>query len=187
MKVIVGLGNPGRRYEDTRHNVGWWALDRLAYEWDFGPFEQAGLALRVDGVVDGTNVRLAKPVTFMNESGRALTFLRRLSGFDVEKDLLVVVDDATIDVGRVRFRRDGSAGGHNGLKSVAAALGSEVFNRLRIGVGVQPAGVDLADWVLSSMSAGDEDVVTGLLPELTHSIEVWLDEGIEEAMNRFNR
>lgn len=187
MKVIVGLGNPGRRFDDTRHNVGWWALDRLAYDWEFGSFEQVGLALRVDGVVDGVAVRLAKPVTFMNESGRALMFLRRLSGFDVERDLLVVVDDATIDVGRVRFRREGSAGGHNGLKSVTAALGSETFNRLRIGVGVQPTGVDLADWVLSSMSAADEDIVAGLLPELTRSIEVWLDEGIEEAMNRFNR
>lgn len=187
MKVIVGLGNPGRRYDDTRHNVGWWALDRLAYDWDFGSFEQVGLALRVDGVVDGSAVRLVKPVTFMNESGRALTFLRRLAGFDVEKDLLVVVDDATIDVGRVRFRRDGSAGGHNGLKSVASALGSEVFNRLRIGVGVQPAGVDLAEWVLSSMPDAEEDIVAGLLPGLTRSIEIWLGEGVEEAMNRFNR
>jgi len=187
MKVVVGLGNPGPEYDATRHNVGWWLVDRLAYDWGLGAFEKVGPALRVEGAVDGQPVRLMKPLTYMNESGRALGSLRRLEGLDVASDLLVVVDDASLEVGRVRFRRRGSTGGHNGLRSVTAALGTEEYCRLRIGVGRPPAGVDLADWVLSPMPEDDEDVVLGLLPELVHGVEVWMREGIEEAMNRFNR
>ena len=187
MKAIVGLGNPGARYDDTRHNVGWWVLDRLAYDWKLGGFERQGPVVRTGGSVGDEDVTLLKPVVFMNRSGAAVAPFRGREAFAVDQDLLVVVDDATIDVGRVRFRPKGGAGGHNGLKSVIGALGTEEFARLRIGVGIPPAGEDLSDWVLAPMPEEDEDVIVDLLPELTRAVEVWIAEGTEAAMNRFNR
>lgn len=183
----MGLGNPGPEYDATRHNVGWWMVDRLAYDWDFGPFKRDGKAFVSEGEVDSTPVRLMKPTTYMNRSGLALRPLRVLDDFDPGEDLLVVVDDAALDVGRVRFRPEGGAGGHNGLKSISGALQSHEYDRLRIGVGRKPEGEDLSDWVLSPMPEQDEDEVVGLLPELTEAVEVWIAEGIEAAMNRFNR
>ena len=187
MKVIVGLGNPGPAYDDTRHNLGWWVLDRLAYDWGFGPFERVGSGLQVDGAVGDHPVRLIKPTTFMNRSGAALTALREVQDFDVAQDLLVVLDDATLDVGRVRFRPKGGSGGHKGLTSVAGALGTKEYARLRIGVGQVPLGVDLSDWVLSPMGSEDEDTVVALLPELSGAVRIWIEEGVAEAMAQFNR
>lgn len=185
MKVIVGLGNPGPRYDATRHNVGWWVVDRLAYDWSFGSFSREGRAWSTAGTVADQEVRLLKPTTYMNRSGSALVGLGS-EEFDVSEDLLVVVDDAALDVAKVRFRPSGSPGGHNGLKSVEAVLRTREFPRLRIGVGRCPPGEDLADWVLSEMPAEDEDAVTGLLPDLTAAVECWIDEGTEAAMSRFN-
>lgn len=187
MKVVVGLGNPGVEYDQTRHNVGWWVVDRLAYDWGFGPFERRAKTLVVEGTVGERAIRLVKPMTFMNRSGGALISLRLIPNFEVAQDLLVAVDDAALDVGRVRFRPEGGTGGHNGLKSISAALGTDSYARLRIGVGVAPSEEGLADWVLSPLGPEEEDVVVGLLPELTKAVEVWMDEGIDEAMNRFNR
>lgn len=187
MRVIVGLGNPGAEYEATRHNVGWWAVDRFAYDWGFGSFEREGRASLTKGQVGTDPVWLVKPATYMNRSGLALRFLWELEGFEPSEDLLVVVDDAALDVGRVRFRSQGSPGGHNGLKSVSGVLGSNQYPRLRIGVGQKPERMDLADWVLSPMPDEDEDVIVGLLPELTRAVEVWMAEGMESAMNRYNR
>ena len=187
MKVVLGLGNPGPEYDATRHNVGWWVLDRLAYDWGLDVFRRDGRTLVTEGRVGDTEVRLVKPTTYMNRSGLAMGPLAAIEGFDPTVDLLVVVDDAALEVGRVRFRPDGSAGGHNGLKSVSGALQSNAFARLRIGVGTKPEGVDLSDWVLAPMPEEDEDVVVGLLPELTQAVEAWIGEGIEAAMSRFNR
>lgn len=187
MKVVVGLGNPGPEYDATRHNVGWWLADRLAQDWRLGPFRRERRALWAEGTAQGFPVRVVKPTTYMNRSGQALAFLGELAHFDPAHDLLVAVDDATLGVGRVRFRPRGSAGGHNGLKSVSGALGTDEYPRLRIGVGIKPEGADLADWVLSPMPGEDEEVVVGLLPELTRAVEVWLAEGTEAAMSRFNR
>lgn len=187
MKVIAGLGNPGSEYDETRHNVGWWVMDRLAYDWGFGPFKKERRSLENGGRVGDHRVTLVKPTTYMNRSGAALASLRGEKGFDVSRDLLVVVDDASLDVAQVRFRPGGSAGGHNGLKSIEAALGTRDYPRLKVGVGRCPPGVDLADWVLSPMPAEDEDRVVALLPELTHAVKLWLDEGTEAAMSRFNR
>jgi len=187
MKAVVGLGNPGPEYDTTRHNVGWWVVDRLAYDWGFGPFRRDGRALVSQGSAEGCEVRLVKPTAYMNRSGGALHSLVAEDDFDAGEDLLVVVDDASLDVGRVRFRGEGGAGGHNGLKSISGALRSNEYARLRVGVGRKPEGEDLADWVLSPMPEEDEDVVVGLLPDLTHAVETWMVEGIEAAMNRFNR
>jgi PTH1 family peptidyl-tRNA hydrolase len=187
MKAVIGLGNPGPEYDATRHNVGWWLLDRLAYEWDFPLFVREGKAMVSEGFWSDQVFRLMKPTTFMNRSGQALTNLATVPGFVPEEDLLVVVDDAALDVGRVRFRPRGSPGGHNGLQSVSEALGSDEYARLRIGVGIPPESADLSDWVLSPMGPDDEDVILGLLPELVRGVEVWGMEGIEAAMNSFNR
>jgi PTH1 family peptidyl-tRNA hydrolase len=187
MKVVVGLGNPGPEYDATRHNVGWWLLDRMAYEWGFPLFEKEGGAMVTEGTRDDEVFRLMKPTTFMNRSGRALTGLAGVPDFLPEEDLLVVVDDAALDVGRVRFRSQGSPGGHKGLRSVSQALGSDDYSRLRIGVGRPETDMDMSDWVLSPMGPEDEDVILGLLPALVRGVEVWGIEGIEAAMNGFNR
>lgn len=187
MKAVVGLGNPGPRYDDTRHNVGWWALDRIAYDWDLGGFRREGPTLFAEGALDGEPVRLVKPTTYVNRSGRALTFLAEHPDLDPDADLLVIVDDVSLDAGRLRLRPSGGPGGHNGLRSIEEALGTRDYARLRIGVGRPPEGADLTEWVLSPLPPEDEEAVVGLLPDVTRAVEVWIREGVEAAMNRFNR
>ncbi len=187
MKVIVGLGNPGPEYDATRHNVGWWAVDRMAHDWSLGAFEQQGRALVAEGTVAGAKVRLIKPLTYMNRSGQALVGLPSLVGFAVPEDLLVVVDDTALDAGRLRLRKKGGSGGHNGLESVTQAMGNGQFARLRIGVGRAPKGVRQADWVLSEMEEQDEKKVVSILTVASDAARVWVKEGINAAMNRFNK
>jgi peptidyl-tRNA hydrolase, PTH1 family len=187
VKVILGLGNPDPEHDATRHNVGWWMADRLAHDWKLGPLRREGPALVGQGTVEGEDVTVLKPLTYMNRSGAALRPWMGREGFHVSGDLLVVVDDASLDVGRVRFRPGGGAGGHNGLRSVEAALGRQDYNRLRIGVGRPPEGADLVAWVLSPMPPEDEDRILELLPELTGAVTLWIREGIQAAMNQFNR
>jgi PTH1 family peptidyl-tRNA hydrolase len=140
LKVVLGLGNPGPEYAATRHNAGWWLLDALAESWGLGRFKKEKESAVAAGRVDPFSVRLVKPLTYMNLSGRVLAPYRRMNAFDVRRDLLVVVDDVALPPGRIRFRPEGSAGGHNGLKSVEAALGTREYPRLRIGVGGAAAG-----------------------------------------------
>ncbi len=186
MKVVCGLGNPGPEYDATRHNVGWWLVDRLAADWKLGPFRRRGPALEAGGSVGRHAIRLLKPLTYMNRSGAAIAALRREADFDPTSDLLVVVDDAALEVGRLRFRPSGSSGGHNGLKSVEAALGTREYARLRIGVGPVPPGEDMSDFVLSPMAEKDEDIVLERLGVAAEGVRTWLDEGIEAAMSRHN-
>ncbi len=135
----------------------------------------------------GEAIVLVEPLTYMNRSGTALAPLARLAGFDVARDLLVIVDDVNLAVGRTRLRPAGSAGGHNGLASVEAALGTRDYARLRVGVGGKPPGESLSDWVLAPMPPEDEETVLGLLPALVTCVEAWLDQGAEAAMQRCNR
>jgi len=187
VKVIFGLGNPGPEYERTRHNVGWWLADQLAAEWGIGPFRRVGRSRVAAGRVDEIGVRIVEPLTYMNRSGTALVPWLGEPGFEPSRDLLVLVDDVALEPGRFRFRARGSAGGHNGLKSIEAALRSREYARLRIGVGASPPSVDLADWVLSPPLPDEEERILALFPELVDGVRVWLMEGIEAAMNRFNR
>ncbi|HEX8271423.1 MAG TPA: aminoacyl-tRNA hydrolase [Longimicrobiaceae bacterium] len=186
LKVVLGLGNPGPEYAATRHNAGWWLLDALAESWGLGRFRKEKESAVAAGRVDPFSVRLVKPLTYMNLSGRVLAPYRRMNAFDVGRDLLVVVDDVALPPGRIRFRPEGSAGGHNGLKSIEAALGTRAYPRLRIGVGAAPPGSDLARWVLSPMPPADRQAVLDLFPGLVEGVATWMNEGIEAAMNRFN-
>ena len=187
MKVICGLGNPGPEYDATRHNVGWWLVDRLSQAWELGPFERRGPALVAGGHVGDHAVLLLKPVTFMNRSGAALAPLLEDPELDITRDLMVVVDDVALAPGRARLRPSGSTGGHNGLRSVEAALGTSDYTRLRIGVGEPGPGDGLVEWVLSPLPPEDEDAVLALFPDLVEGVRTWMDEGVEAAMSRTNR
>lgn len=181
VKVICGLGNPGSEYETTRHNVGWWLLDYVQREWQFERFRRVGNAHAADGRIGDQRVRLIKPLTYMNRSGAALGSLRQDPEFDFTRDLLVLVDDVALPVGKARMRPNGSAGGHNGLKSIQAVLQTNNYARLRIGVGECPSNEDLADWVLSSFESEDEKRVLEMLPKLADVTRAWVLGGIDDA------
>jgi PTH1 family peptidyl-tRNA hydrolase len=185
-KTVLCLGNPGPEYSATRHNVPWWLADRLADRYDLGRFKQQGSAGIARGKAKGIPFQVVKPYTYVNRSGRIVEGLARKEGFDLVKDLLVVVDEVALEVGRVRFRPGGSAGGHNGLKSIQQALGTVDYARLRIGVGGPPAGVAMADWVLSVPARSERQVLLDLLDTVVDCVGIWVDDGIEAAMNQCN-
>lgn len=191
MKLIVGLGNPGRQYEATRHNVGWWILDHLADVWHFDGWRKDNNALISDGLIGTTRVRLLKPQTYMNLSGEALRPYTRRPFWSAEKDMLVVVDEVALPVGRYRLRSRGSAGGHNGLKHIEHTLKSQVYPRFRIGVGPgNPDHVirgDLADFVLAPFGKMDREAILDLLPKFTEVCESWLKDGIDKTMSLYNK
>jgi PTH1 family peptidyl-tRNA hydrolase len=187
MKVIVGLGNPGEEYARTRHNVGWWVVDHLADVWRFDGWRKDGDARVATGTVASAKVRLVKPLTYMNLSGAVLRPYMRRPFWSAATDLMIVVDDVALTVGRYRFRAKGSAGGHNGLKSVEAAVGSQEYPRLRIGVGPEDPTRrgTLKDYVLDDFGKREAAVVRDLLPALTDALELWIRSGILPVMNRF--
>jgi PTH1 family peptidyl-tRNA hydrolase len=186
-RAIVGLGNPGPEYERTRHNAGWILLDHLAARGGFAPFRRGDQALVTTGTLDGVPVRLVKPTTYMNLSGQALRGLRS-PDWDPTTDLLVLVDEVALPLGTIRLRAGGSAGGHNGLRSIEAALRSREYPRLRIGVGPKPPEWDdLADFVLSSFGREERRAFDAELDRMADAVTCWATEGIEAAMNRYNR
>ncbi|MFI5243812.1 MAG: aminoacyl-tRNA hydrolase [Gemmatimonadales bacterium] len=189
MKVIVGLGNPGREYAGTRHNVGWWVIDHLADVWRFDRWKKDGEAHVTTGTVHGKRVRLVKPQTFMNLSGNVLVRYARRPFWSAAQDLMVISDEVQLPVGRYRFRAKGSAGGHNGLKSVQGQLGTQEYARLRIGVGPsddQRKVAVLSDYVLGNFGKTEAITVKELLPNFVEAIELWVAEGIQPVMNRFS-
>jgi len=187
MKVIVGLGNPGKEYERTRHNVGWWVVDHLADVWHFDGWKKDGEARVTTGSVGNVKVRLIKPQTYMNLSGAVLRPYLRRPFWSAATDLMIVVDEVALPLGRYRFRAKGSAGGHNGLKSIEGAVQSQEYSRLRIGIAPEDSARrgDLSDYVLDNFGKREEAVVRDLLPALTDALEVWLKDGIVPVMNRF--
>ena len=190
MKLIVGLGNPGKSYVDTRHNVGWWVIDHLAGVWRFDGWKKDQNAMVSDGRVGGQRVRLVKPQTYMNLSGSILRPYLRRETWAAAKDLLIIVDEVALPVGRFRLRAKGSAGGHNGLKSIEGALGNQEYARLRIGVGPpedRQRTTNLSDYVLDRMGKGERKEVEGLFPDLVNQTDTWIREGVQVAMSRFNR
>jgi PTH1 family peptidyl-tRNA hydrolase len=188
VKLVAGLGNPGRQYAGTRHNVGFEVVERLAARhgaaFEAAPVDAARQARWRRG--GGEDVWLVEPLTFMNLSGEAVGGLARYYRID-PADLLVVCDDVALPVGRLRVRGDGSDGGHNGLKSVAAHLGTLAYPRLRIGVGRGDRGRDLADHVLSRFEADERDEVARAIERAADAVEVWVAAGLEPAMRTYNR
>jgi peptidyl-tRNA hydrolase, PTH1 family len=184
VKLIVGLGNPGRQYEGTRHNVGFAALDLLArrhgVEWESARTEALMGKWRAE------NTLLAKPLTFMNLSGRAVIDL--LQFYKIEpQDLFVIVDEVQLEVGRLRARPSGSSGGHNGLKSIIGVLGTENFPRLRIGVGRGDTRRDLADHVLARFDAAERPIIDDAIGRAADAAETFIREEIVAVMNTYNR
>jgi PTH1 family peptidyl-tRNA hydrolase len=185
MKLIVGLGNPGPKYRDTRHNVGFRAIDEVARRVGV-TFESAPAEAVIAKVRQPEPLLLAKPLTFMNSSGQAVGDLQRYFKIDLA-DLLVVVDDVNLPLGRLRVRRGGSAGGHNGLKSVEAAFGSDEYPRLRIGVGRGDARRDLADHVLARFDPDEREAVDETVARAADAIETFITADLDTVMNRYNR
>ena len=190
MKVIVGLGNPGREYEDTRHNVGWWLVDHLAAHWHFDPWRKDGDTVSTTGLVGTKKVKLVKPQTYMNLSGAVLRPYLKREGWTPAQDLLVIVDEVAVPVGEYRLRAAGSPGGHNGLKSIEAHLKTATYPRLRIGI--RPVDErrqigDLAGFVLRGMPRDERELVDALLPRLTQAVELRLSDGTEKAVRTMGR
>ena len=186
MKLIVGLGNPGPRYAATRHNVGWRVAEALAARAGAYAWREKFQTLLAEVRSGSEKVVLARPVTYMNLSGQSV---RELVDFwKIESpDLLVVVDDLALDVGRIRLRPEGSAGGHNGLESIIAHLGREEFARIRLGIGPMPQGADQAAFVLSEFSADERPVIEEAIGRAADAAKCWINMGLDETMNRFNR
>ncbi len=180
MKFVVGLGNPGREYTDTRHNVGWWVLDELADDMHLKAEREKwrGLAARKG------EVTLFKPMTFMNDSGRAVAAMAEETGAPLH-DILVVLDDLNLKLGTIRTRAGGSAGGHRGLQSVIDRLGTDEFPRLRLGIGPF-AGVDSRPFVLSPFSDSELPIVERMVARSLEAVWCWLREGVSAAMSRYN-
>ena len=184
--LIVGLGNPGKDYERTRHNAGFRALDllsaKLGCKVDKGKFQ--GLYGQTD--YNGKKLYLLKPLTYMNLSGKSVLQLSAYYKIPPQR-IIVMFDDISLEPGRLRIRADGSAGGHNGIKSIIAELGSQDFPRVKIGVGAKPhEQQDLADWVLSSFSANEEKALTSALTRSAEAALCIIDRGVPEAANRYN-
>jgi peptidyl-tRNA hydrolase, PTH1 family len=185
MKLVVGLGNPGLEYRETRHNIGFLVADELARRWRVDSWREQFEALAVKTRVGDEAVVLAKPLTFMNLSGQAVA---GLAGFyKIEPaDVFVVTDDVALPLGRLRARREGGAGGHNGLKSLIQHLGTQAFPRVRVGVGRGDSRRDLADHVLGRFEAGERETVSAAVLRAADATEVFISEGIERVMNVFN-
>jgi PTH1 family peptidyl-tRNA hydrolase len=186
MKLIVGLGNPGAEYRETRHNVGFKVVDALAERWRVSDqWREKFDALHVKTMVGEESAILAKPLTFMNLSGHAVA---GLAGFyKIEPaEIFIVTDDVALPVGRLRARREGGAGGHNGLKSIIQSLATQAFPRMRVGVGRGDDRRDLADHVLGRFDADERDTVSAAVLRAADASEMFLSEGIERVMNVFN-
>lgn len=185
MKVIVGLGNPGSEYAKTRHNAGFMVLDRLAMRHAITGLKTKFHAGLLEGPIAGQRCALLQPVTYMNRSGltvgEAVTFYKL-----PPEDLLIVVDDIAIPTGKIRMRKDGGAGGHNGLADIERTLGNKNYHRLRIGIDSPPGRMPLHDYVLGRFSDAQMESLVPAIEKACDAIECWIKEGIEPAMNRFN-
>ena len=187
MFLIVGLGNPTKQYEKTRHNIGFDVMDALADKYNISISENKHKALCGKGVIEGMKVVLAKPQTYMNLSGESVAELVNYYKLDPESELIVVFDDISLEPGNIRIRKKGSAGGHNGIKNIIANLGTDHFMRVKVGVGEKPKNWDLADYVLSTFPKEDREKVEEAMDHAVEAVRMMLDGETEAAMNRYNR
>ena len=186
MFLIVGLGNPGKQYEHTRHNIGFDVMDALAEKYNISISEKKHKALCGKGVINGVKVVLAKPQTYMNLSGESVAELVNYYKMDPEEEMIVIYDDISLAPGNLRIRKKGSAGGHNGIKNIIAHLGTQEFPRVRIGVGEKPARMDLADYVLGHFPKEEAETMTTAFKDGAAAVVDMMTEGVEAAMNHFN-
>ena len=187
MFLIAGLGNPGRQYEKTRHNMGFDTIDELI---DRHRIPQGGIAHKAmygKGMIAGEKVLAVKPLTYMNLSGESLREWVNYYKLDPETEMIVIYDDIDLEPGQIRIRKKGSAGGHNGIKSIIAQLGTQNFYRIKVGVGAKPKGWDLADYVLGRFSPEERIAVDKAICDAADAVEMILRDGIESAMNHYNR
>lgn len=186
MYIIAGLGNPGRKYENTRHNIGYQVIDELADKHQIKIQELKFKGIMGKGMINGHKVILIKPLTYMNLSGECIGEAVNFFKIDETSELIVVADDISLETGQVRMRKKGSAGGHNGLKNIIAHLGHEEFMRIKMGVGEKPSGYDLADYVLGHFSKEDNEILSESRKNAVLALETIMDEGIDKAMNLYN-
>ena len=187
MYLIVGLGNPGRQYEATRHNMGFDVIDKLVEEYQV---PQAGVkfnAMYGKGRIGGQPVILMKPLSYMNLSGGPIREMANYFKINPETEMIVIYDDIDLDPGQLRIRKKGSAGGHNGIKDIIRRLGTKKFIRIRVGVGAKPKDWDLADFVLGHFSDSDRKLVDEGINDAAEAVEMILSEGVDAAMNKYNR
>ena len=185
MYIIVGLGNPGDKYAATRHNIGFDAITRISDDYNIPLDFKKHKALCGKGYIEGKKVILAQPQTYMNLSGESV---RELADYykAAADELVIIYDDISLDVGQLRIRGRGSAGGHNGIKSIIQHLGTQEFPRIKIGVGDKPRGWDLADYVLGRFPNGEEEQVREALREASKAVKIIVSEGLNAAMNKCN-
>ena len=184
--IIVGLGNPGPRYADTRHNIGWRVLDMLAGQIDVPVNERRPKAVLGAGYFNGRRVVLAKPRTFMNNSGEAVEYLLARFGGGTS-NLLIIYDEMALLPGRIRLRAAGSDAGHNGIRSIIQSVGGTGFPRLRVGIGAPPPGVLARDYVLGKFTDDEAEAIAGAVERAAAAVRCVLEENIDAAMNRFNQ
>lgn len=185
MYLIVGLGNPGNKYKNNRHNIGFRVVEALAERHSIRLDTDKHKGIIGKGMIGSEKVVIAKPLTFMNLSGECVRSVADFYKIPVE-NIIVVFDDISLDVGKLRIRKKGSAGGHNGIKSIIAHLGGDNFPRLKFGVGDKPNGMDLADYVLGNFSKEDEAILKSEIIRACDGVEVMITEGCDSAMNKYN-
>ena len=186
MFIIVGLGNPERKYDGTRHNIGFSAITVIADKYNISMDIKKHKAVCGKVYIEGQKVILAMPQTYMNLSGESVRELVDYYKIDPESELIVIYDDINLAPGRLRIREKGSAGGHNGIKNIISHLGTQVFPRIRIGVGEKPKGWDLADYVLGRFAKDEEPVIREALDNAAEACGIIVDDEIRTAMNKFN-
>lgn len=186
MFVIVGLGNPDRKYEKTRHNIGFDVIDALADKYNININDKKHKALCGTGIIEGMKVLLVKPQTYMNNSGESVGEIMNFYKLDPEEELLVIFDDISLKPGNIRIRKKGSAGGHNGIKSIIAHIGTQNFKRIKVGVGEKPEGWDLADHVLGYFSNEERGDVELAIADAVKATALILADDTDQAMNEFN-
>lgn len=187
MYIIVGLGNPGREYKGTRHNAGFMVVDKIAKENNIRLNRRLHKAIEGKGVIGGESVVLVKPQTFMNLSGESVRKVIDYYKIEEKTNLIVISDDISLDVGNLRIRKKGSAGGHNGLKNIILHLGHDEFQRVRVGVGEKPSGADLIDHVLGHFGKEDMELIDDSVARAAEAVEMIITDGCDAAMNTFNK
>ena len=186
MYIIVGLGNPTDKYQATRHNIGWDAITRISDDYGISLDMKKHKAICGKGMIAGEKVVLAQPITYMNRSGESVRELMDFYKVSHE-EVIVIYDDISLEVGQLRLRTKGSAGGHNGIKSIISHMGTDEFPRIKVGVGDKPKGWDLADYVLSRFGAEEQVTMREALKDTSDAVKSILTNGIDAAMNQYNK